>query len=94
VKEIFANPQHPYTQALLRPSRQCADARRKLQVIEGQPPILYEAPVACPFRNRCQFAFERCSRKTRRWRRFRHRATDAACFLGQGLRPEPEAADG
>ena len=41
VKELFAHPQHPYTRALLKtiPSIHGARASR-LQVIEGQPPIL------------------------------------------------------
>ena len=62
VKELFANPQHPYTRALLKtiPSLHGQRAAR-LQVIEGQPPIMTEAPNACPFRDRCSHAFDRCA---------------------------------
>lgn len=61
VRELFTNPQHPYTRALLQtvPSVRGARAAR-LNVIEGQPPILMGAPVACPFRDRCAEAFPRC----------------------------------
>jgi oligopeptide/dipeptide ABC transporter ATP-binding protein len=48
VKEIFGDPQHPYTQALLKTVPAVRGPRAdKLQVIEGQPPIMYEAPAAC-----------------------------------------------
>ena len=61
VRELFSNPQHPYTRALLKtiPSL-TGDRAARLQVIEGQPPILIGAPTACPFRARCPQAFARC----------------------------------
>ena len=61
VRELFANPRHPYTRALLKtvPSVR-GDREPKLNVIEGQPPILMAPPTACPFRRRCAFAFDRC----------------------------------
>ena len=34
--------------------------RRRLKPVEGQPPILTEAPDFCPFAPRCGFASERC----------------------------------
>jgi peptide/nickel transport system ATP-binding protein/oligopeptide transport system ATP-binding protein len=61
VKEIFANPRHPYTRALLKTIPSISGAREaRLQVIEGQPPILNDAPTACPFRARCSHAMARC----------------------------------
>ncbi|MDO8983882.1 ABC transporter ATP-binding protein [Cypionkella sp.] len=61
VKDLFANPQHPYTRALLKTIPSLTGAREKrLQVIEGQPPIMTTAPSACAFRARCIHAFERC----------------------------------
>jgi peptide/nickel transport system ATP-binding protein/oligopeptide transport system ATP-binding protein len=64
VKELFANPQHPYTRALLKtiPSLHGKRAAR-LQVIEGQPPIMTAAPTACAFRDRCAHRFDRCDRE-------------------------------
>ena len=60
VKEIFANPRHPYTRALLKTIPSISGAREaRLQVIEGQPPILNDAPTACPFRARCSHAMAR-----------------------------------
>ncbi len=54
VRELFANPQHPYTRALLKTIPKLGGAREgRLQVIEGQPPLMTGAPAACPFRARC-----------------------------------------
>jgi len=80
VNELFANPQHPYTRALLQtvPSMHgTRDAR--LRVIDGQPPILGAPPDACPFRARCTHRFDRCDRANppRRSVGIGH---DAACF--------------
>ncbi|RUS59157.1 ABC transporter ATP-binding protein [Pseudorhodobacter sp. E13] len=61
VKELFANPQHPYTRALLKTIPSVSGQREaRLKVIEGQPPILGAAPTACPFKPRCGHAFDRC----------------------------------
>ena len=60
VTELFANPQHPYTRALLDslPGRHEADER--LRSISGQPPLLLRQPASCPFAPRCTHAFDRC----------------------------------
>ena len=61
VRELFANPQHPYTRALLRTVPHVSGARAaRLEVIEGQPPILTARPAACSFAPRCAHAFDRC----------------------------------
>ncbi len=64
VREVFANPAHPYTRALMTTVPSVRGERAlKLNVIEGQPPMLSQHPTACPFRARCAHAFERCSRE-------------------------------
>ncbi|PYF10606.1 peptide/nickel transport system ATP-binding protein/oligopeptide transport system ATP-binding protein [Rhodobacter viridis] len=61
VKEVFAKPRHPYTRALLQTVPSVRGERaEKLNVIEGQPPILRAAPAACPFRDRCSLRFSAC----------------------------------
>jgi peptide/nickel transport system ATP-binding protein len=54
VDEIFHNPQHPYTQALLRsiPSIR-GEGQRRLESIEGTIPHPLNRPSGCPFRTRC-----------------------------------------
>jgi peptide/nickel transport system ATP-binding protein/oligopeptide transport system ATP-binding protein len=64
VRELFGNPQHPYTRALLKTIPHVTGKRQaKLNVIQGQPPILRAEPSACAFRTRCAHAFERCGRE-------------------------------
>ena len=61
--EIFKDPRHPYTQALLRTVPGVAGTRaRRLETIEGQPPILLAPPELCPFRDRCPARMEICDR--------------------------------
>ena len=64
VQALFKNPQHPYTRALLETIPSVRGKRaEKLRVIEGQPPILGAEPSACPFRDRCPHALDRCARE-------------------------------
>ncbi len=61
VKELFANPQHPYTRALLETLPK-ADGERddRLRSISGQPPNMRAHPSSCEFAPRCQHVMERC----------------------------------
>ncbi|WP_417588202.1 ABC transporter ATP-binding protein [Pararhodobacter oceanensis] len=64
VRELFANPAHPYTRALLQTMPKLHGTRDdKLRVIEGQPPMLGAHPTACPFRDRCPHAMEICAQE-------------------------------
>ena len=64
VKELFANPRHPYTRALLKTIPALTGQRAsRLQVIEGQPPIMLADPASCPFCDRCIHVFDRCRRE-------------------------------
>lgn len=61
VKELFANPLHPYTLGLLGSlPRVDEKGHRQLVSIDGLPPVLYEKPNHCPFLPRCKYALERC----------------------------------
>ncbi len=56
VDEVFQNPQHPYTSALLR-SLPALDHRAERQVsIQGTPPNPSDLPPGCPFQPRCDVA--------------------------------------
>ena len=61
VKELFADPRHPYTKALLDcdPGR-LADDAQNFPTIPGRLPDLGEARTHCIFAARCPLAFERC----------------------------------
>jgi oligopeptide/dipeptide ABC transporter ATP-binding protein len=61
VKDLYANPQHPYTLSLLGSlPRVDEEVRHKLTSLEGMPPILYQKPNACPFAPRCKYVIEHC----------------------------------
>jgi oligopeptide transport system ATP-binding protein len=61
VKELYANPEHPYTIGLLGSLPRVDEKEHtKLFSIEGQPPVLYQKPDACPFAPRCKWALEHC----------------------------------
>ncbi|KAB8032069.1 oligopeptide/dipeptide ABC transporter ATP-binding protein [Fluviispira multicolorata] len=64
VNNIFYNPQHPYTQGLLRSiPRLTDDSYSDLPTIPGNPPSLLNLPIGCPFQERCEYSVEKCSIK-------------------------------
>ena len=61
VNELYANPKHPYTQALMKTLPNLEGEREdRLESIIGQPPDLHQKPLSCPFAPRCSKVFERC----------------------------------
>ncbi|MCU1608493.1 MAG: oligopeptide/dipeptide transporter, ATPase subunit, partial [Pseudonocardiales bacterium] len=59
-QELFANPRHPYTEALFRALPENVDADRRLYAIPGLPPDLSDPPLGCRFAARCAYATEQC----------------------------------
>lgn len=61
VRDIFYNPQHPYTKGLLKsvPSLEISKDQRLL-TIPGNPPDLLYPPKGCPFARRCNEAMNIC----------------------------------
>ena len=60
VRDIFNNPSHPYTEALLASVPKLEEDVEKLYSIEGQPPTLHDLPPGCPFASRCPYVMDRC----------------------------------
>jgi oligopeptide transport system ATP-binding protein len=61
VRELYANPEHPYTIGLLGSLPRVDEKEHtKLLSIEGLPPVLYQKPDACPFAPRCRWALDHC----------------------------------
>ncbi len=61
VHQIFQNPRHPYTRALLSSvPRLDGERSKRLPAIAGHPPDLLSMPVGCPFQPRCPLAHDRC----------------------------------
>ncbi len=60
VRELFNNPQHPYTKGLLG-SMPKLGSKEKLFAIPGHPPDLARLPGGCAFHPRCREAMARCA---------------------------------
>jgi len=63
VDDVFARPQHPYTEALLAceiDPWQTTESDAPLPRIPGSPPDLVDPPTGCVFAARCPKRFERC----------------------------------
>ena len=60
IRELFNNPKHPYTMALMDSLPQMEKEVELLYSIEGQPPDLRELPPGCTFAPRCAQSMEKC----------------------------------
>jgi len=60
---VIGSPLHPYTQLLISslPEVGVRHDEHTLVGIPGRPPSLLNPPAGCRFRDRCPFAFDRCS---------------------------------
>lgn len=86
--ELFGNPQHPYTQALMS-AIPVADPRAKRMriILPGDPPSPLRPPVGCRFHTRCPEAIALCSQQEPPILDL-GRAHLCACHLRQ---PQPQA---
>ena len=84
--ELYANPRHPYTRALLSAvpvpdpaasARAHRPARRRAEPDRIPPP-------GCPFHPRCAFAEERCRQRDRSCWAGRATGSPATCFPSEG----------
>ncbi len=60
VYEIYEQPAHPYTKALLESIPRVDQKGQELTVIKGLPPALVDPPSGCAFHPRCAFARDLC----------------------------------
>jgi peptide/nickel transport system ATP-binding protein len=60
-EDLFAQPNHPYTQALLREVPRIDTRKQVFEPIKGEIPSPLNPPSGCHFHPRCPHAFKRCS---------------------------------
>ena len=62
VRELFAQPRHPYTQGLFAslPSTQADTRGQRLHTIKGNVPAATQFPAGCRFHPRCPQVMEQC----------------------------------
>jgi oligopeptide/dipeptide ABC transporter ATP-binding protein len=63
VKDVFADPKHPYTQGLLKSVPNIRLNEGELYKMEGAPPNLLHPPSGCRFHPRCPYVMDICRTK-------------------------------
>lgn len=66
-EDIFKNPLHPYTEALLNAIPTTDINNKELQILEGDIPSPVNPPKGCKFHTRCKYATERCRQEKPAW---------------------------
>jgi oligopeptide transport system ATP-binding protein len=90
VREIFYDPQMPYTWGLLASiPLPTADSSQELIPIPGSPPDALDPPKGCPFAARCPHTMQICTDEMPAYTTFssEHRA---ACWLHHEMAPKVE----
>lgn len=64
-QELFDNPQHPYTRALLSaiPSMNFDEEKKERIILKGDVPSPIDPPTGCRFHTRCPYAMDRCAKE-------------------------------
>ena len=62
-KDIYKNPRHPYTQALIEAIPKLRTRDKKIHFVKGSPPSLLSPPQGCRFYDRCIYAMDVCKRE-------------------------------
>ncbi|GAA0613624.1 ABC transporter ATP-binding protein [Paenochrobactrum glaciei] len=84
VSDVFAEPQHPYSQGLIKAVPRIDQELSTLFAIPGAPPLPSARPDGCPFHPRCDQRFDRCYKELPQLHV--HNNHGAACHLVDGKR--------
>lgn len=83
--DLFAQPRHPYTEALLRSLPSMNSAGSALYSIPGMPPSLSDPIIGCPFAPRCPKAEDACRVDEEFTLKTVTHAHESACIKAQEL---------
>ncbi|MFD1360747.1 ABC transporter ATP-binding protein [Lentibacillus salinarum] len=84
VQEVYENPQHPYTQALLSAVPEANPHREKERIIlTGDLPSPANPPTGCKFHTRCPIAEDICRTEVPRYRQVSENGQIAACHFAK-----------
>ena len=83
-EELFDNPNHPYTQALLAEVPRLDNRKRRFETVKGEIPSPIDPPSGCHFHPRCPHATARCSEEQPALREIAPQRW-AACHLNDGM---------
>jgi oligopeptide/dipeptide ABC transporter ATP-binding protein len=95
-RDVWAAPQHPYTQALIAAIPTADGSGRLPEALPGEVPDPTNPPSGCRFHPRCPYVFERCLRESPSLHPVAP-AHDVACFLrhpAKGRREPTTAHEG
>lgn len=92
--EIFYNPKHPYTWALLKSVPRLETKHKDtLYSIKGTPPDLLKPPAGCPFASRCEYCMEICKEQMPKPTKISD-TQEVLCWLLHPNAPKVEAPQG
>ncbi|HVH14745.1 MAG TPA: ABC transporter ATP-binding protein [Candidatus Angelobacter sp.] len=80
-RSIFRDPQHPYTQGLIKAFPSIKGERVRLQSIPGSPPDLLNPPPACRFNPRCPYVMDICRKEDPELKERTEKGHLVACHL-------------
>jgi peptide/nickel transport system ATP-binding protein len=86
-KDIYKNPRHPYTQALIEAIPRLRTKDKKIHFVKGSPPSLLNPPRGCRFYDRCIYAMDVCKRSPPE---FETETGYVRCWLYEGSRENPQ----
>jgi peptide/nickel transport system ATP-binding protein len=86
--DIYNNPRHPYTQALIKAIPKLRTEDKEIHFVKGSPPPLLNPPRGCRFYDRCIHAMDVCKRNPLE---FETETGYVRCWLhdGSGENPQP-----
>jgi peptide/nickel transport system ATP-binding protein len=80
--DLFKNPMHPYTQALMNSFPSIRGPKKRLIPVPGEPPNLLNPPTGCRFHPRCPIAMDVCKKQVPDFTEFENRHWAACHALG------------